>query len=101
MTALITTVPPMKLTIEDIEHLVEESHAYHAHYEPLVQRREQPEGAYTYLQGLPAPFPRRSIALMVLKTKGVVPQVVWAMPSYTSTSKPCRRTWGLRWSANN
>jgi hypothetical protein len=39
MTALITTAPQMELAIEDIEHLVEELHAYHASYEPLVQQR--------------------------------------------------------------
>jgi hypothetical protein len=94
MTALITTTPQMELAIEDIKHLVEELHAYHASYEPLVQRREQPEAVHTYLQGLLAPFPRRPIALMVLTVEGVARKVVRAMPSCTSTSRFWRRTWG-------
>ena len=87
MTALITTAPQIELAIEDIEHLVEELHAYHASYEPLVQRREQREAAYTYLQGLLAPLPRQSIAPMVLTVEGVAPKAIRAMPSCISAGR--------------
>ena len=66
MSDLIETTPRMELAIQDIEHLVEELRAYHAIYSPLFQRREQREAAHTYLQGLLAPLPRKSIEPMVL-----------------------------------
>lgn len=84
MTALITTAPKMDLAIEDIEHLVEELRAYHAIYGPLFQRREQREAAYTYLQGLLAPLPRKSIEPLVLAVEGVAPKAVRAMQSFIS-----------------
>jgi SRSO17 transposase len=84
MTALITTAPKMDLAIEDIEHLVEELRIYHAIYGPLFQRREQREAAYTYLQGLLAPLPRKSIEPMVLAVEGVVPKAVRAIQSFIS-----------------
>ena len=68
----------------DIEHLVEELRAYHAIYSPLFQRREQREAAYTYLQGLLAPLPRKSIEPMVLAVDGVAPKAVRAMQSFIS-----------------
>lgn len=84
MIAVITTAPKMDLAIEDIEHLVEELRAYHAIYGPLFQRREQREAAYTYLQGLLAPLPRKSIEPMVLAVEGVVPKAVRAIQSFIS-----------------
>src|SRR6266446_4423072 len=65
MMDLIETTPKMDLAIHDIEHLVEELRAYHAIYSPLFQRREQREAAHSYLQGLLAPLPRKSIEPMV------------------------------------
>ena len=84
MTTLIETTPKMDLAIQDIEHLVEELRAYHALYSPLLQRREQREAASTYLQGLLAPLPRKSIEPMVLAVDGVAPKAVRAMQALLS-----------------
>ena len=74
----------MDLAIQDIEHLVEELRAYHAIYSPLFQRREQREAAHSYLQGLLATLPRKSIEPMVLAVDGVAPKAVRAMQSFIS-----------------
>jgi SRSO17 transposase len=84
MTDLIETAPKMDLAIQDIEPLVEALRAYHAIYSPLLQRREQREAAHTYLQGLLAPLPRKSIEPMVLAVEGVAPKAVRAMQSFIS-----------------
>src|SRR6266852_7257404 len=84
MTTLIETTPKMDLVIQDIEYLVEELRAYHAIYSPLFQRREQRESAHTYLQGLLATLPRKSIEPMVLAVDGVAPKAVRAMQSFIS-----------------
>src|SRR2546422_1358448 len=84
MTILIETTPKMDLAIQDIEHWVEELCAYHAIYSPLLQRREQREAAHTYLQGLLATLPRKSIEPMVLAVDGVAPKAVRAMQSFIS-----------------
>ena len=84
MTTRIETAPKMDLASQDIEPLVEELRAYHALYSPLFQRREQREAAHTYLQGLLAPLPRKSIEPMVLAVDGVAPKAVRAMQSFIS-----------------
>ena len=84
MTALIETTPKMDLAIQDIQDLVEELRAYHAIYSPLFQRREQRAAAHTYLQGLLATLPRKSIEPMVLAVEGVAPTAVRAMQSFIS-----------------
>jgi len=84
MTTLIETTPKMDLAIQDIAHLVEELRAYHAIYSPLFQRREQRAAAYTYLQGLLAPLPRKSIEPMVLAVDDVAPKAVRAIQSFIS-----------------
>jgi SRSO17 transposase len=84
MTDLIEAVPKMDLAIQDIEHLVEELRAYHAIYSPLLQRREQREAAHTYLQGVLATLPRKSIEPMVLAVDGVAPKAVRAMQAFIS-----------------
>ena len=84
MTILIEPTPKMDLAIHAIEHLVEELRAYHAIYSPLLQRREQREAAHTYLQGLLAPLPRKSIEPMVLAVDGVTPKAVRALQSFIS-----------------
>jgi hypothetical protein len=99
MTALIETAPKMDLAIHDIEHLVEELRAYHAIYSPLFQRREQREAAYTYLQGLLATLPRKSIEPMVLAVDGVAPKAVRAMQSFISGNYPAWLLLMLRESA--
>jgi SRSO17 transposase len=84
MMDLIETAPKMDLAFHDIEHLVEELRAYHAIYSPLLQRREQREAAHTYLQGLLAPLPRKSIEPMVLAVEGGAPKAVRAMQAFIS-----------------
>ena len=84
MSDLIETAPRMDLSVPDIEHLVEELRAYHAIYSPLWQRREQREAAHTYLQGLLAPLPRKSIEPLVLAVDGVAPTAVRAMQAFIS-----------------
>ena len=58
--------------------------AYHAIYSPLFQRREQRAAAHTYLQGLLATLPRKSIEPMVLAVEGVAPTAVRALQSFIS-----------------
>src|SRR5712671_37322 len=87
MTTLIETAPKMDLAVQDIEHLVEELRAYHAIYSPLLQRREQREAAHTYLQGLLAALPRKSIEPMVLAVEGVAPKAVRALQSFMSEGR--------------
>src|SRR3989442_6560113 len=84
MIDLIETTPQMDLVTKDIEHLVEELCTYHAIYSPLFQRREQREAAHTYLQGLLAPLPRKSIEPMVLAVDDVAPKAVRALQSFIS-----------------
>jgi len=84
MSDLIETAPQMNLSVHDIEHLVDELHAYHTIYSPLFQRREQREAAHAYLQGLLATLPRKSIEPMVLAVDGVAPAAVRAMQSFIS-----------------
>ena len=66
---------------------MEELHAYHAIYSPLFQRREQREAAHSYLQGLLATLPRKSIEPMVLAVDGVAPKAVRAMQSFLSAGQ--------------
>ena len=84
MIDLIETAPKMDLAIQDIELLVEELRAYHTIYSPLFQRRAQRQAAHTYLQGLLATLPRKSIEPMVLAVDGVAPKAVRAMQSFIS-----------------
>src|SRR6267142_4944597 len=84
MIDLIETTPQMDLVTQDIEHLVEELCTYHTIYSPLFQRREQREAAHTYLQGLLATLPRKSIEPMVLAVDGVAPKAIRAMQSFIS-----------------
>jgi SRSO17 transposase len=84
MIDLIETTPPMDLAPQDIEHLVEELRTYHAIYSPLFQRREQRDAAHTYLQGLLATLPRKSLEPMVLAVDGVAPKAVRAIQSFIS-----------------
>ncbi len=51
---------------------------------PSFQRREQREAAHSYLQGLLATLPRKSIEPMVLAVDGVAPKAVRAMQSFIS-----------------
>jgi SRSO17 transposase len=87
MSDLIETAPRMDLSVHDIEHLVEELRAYHAIYSPLLQRREQREASHTYLQGLLATLPRKSIEPMVLAVDGVSPAAVRALQAFISEGR--------------
>jgi SRSO17 transposase len=66
----IGTAPALALTPQAIDHLIEHLRAYHALYSPFFQRREQREGAQTYLYGLLLELPRKSIEPMVLALEG-------------------------------
>src|SRR5712691_10654963 len=87
MSELIETAPRMDLSVQDIEHLVEELRAYHAIYSPLFQRRAQREAASTSLQGLLATLPRKSIEPMVLAVDGVAPPAVRAIQAFISEGR--------------
>ena len=56
----------MHLKPPDSNRLVDALRAYHALSSPLLQRREQREGAAKYLHGLLLEIPRKSIEPMVL-----------------------------------
>src|SRR4029434_6514435 len=87
MMDLIETTHKMDLAIQAIEHLGEQWRAYHAIYSSLCQRREQREAAHSYLQGLLAPLPRKSIEPMVLAVDGVAPKAVRAIPPFISAGQ--------------
>src|SRR5215475_5408054 len=72
----IDTAPAMELPPQAIDNLVEELREYHAIYRPLFRRREQREGAATYLHGWLLDIPRKSIEPMVLAWEGAKAQAV-------------------------
>ena len=80
----ITTVPVLDLTPQALDKLVEERRAYHAIYSPLFQRREQREGAATYLHGLLLALPRKSIEPMILALEGPKAKAVRTTPLFIS-----------------
>ena len=80
----IPTAPAMALTPQAMDHLVEALRAYHAIYRPVLQRREQREGAATYLHGLLLAIPRTSIEPMVLALDGAPPKTVRTRPLFSS-----------------
>jgi hypothetical protein len=81
---LIETTPKMELVIQDMEHSVETLRDDHALYSPLFQRREQREAARTYLQGLRAELPRKSMEPLILALEGAHPHAVRAMQAFIS-----------------
>ncbi len=80
----IETAPTLDLVPEDLEALLDELHAYHAIYSPLVQRREQREWSEKYLHGLLLQLPRKSIEPMVLALQGANRNAVRAMQQFLS-----------------
>ncbi len=59
------------LTAAELEGLVEELAAYHAHFAPLFQRREQRAWAAVYLRGLlTADVPRKNVEALALRLLG-------------------------------
>src|SRR3954447_1454797 len=65
---------PLALAPQDLTGLGEELAAYHAHFAPLFQRREQRAWARVYLQGLlTAEVPRKNVEAMALRLLGAGP----------------------------
>src|SRR3954454_18290206 len=65
---------PLALTPQDVTGIGEELAAYHAHFAPLFQRREQRAWARVYLQGLlTAEVPRKNVEAMALRLLGAGP----------------------------
>jgi hypothetical protein len=84
MTALIDVTPDLPpapglspvrdLSAAEVSALAEELLAYHQHFAPLFQRREQREWAAFYLRGLlTADVPRKNIEAMALRLLGAGP----------------------------
>ncbi len=62
------------LTIADLDGLVEELAAYHAHFAPLFRRPEQRTWATVYLRGLlTADVPRKNVEALALRLLGAGP----------------------------
>jgi SRSO17 transposase len=72
---LTAAVPTARtLTAADLDGLVEELLAYHAHFAPLFQRREQRAWAAVYLRGLlTADVPRKNVEALALRLLGAGP----------------------------
>lgn len=82
---MITTVPEMQLTLNDVGHLLDEVKVYHAVYSPLFQRREQRERSQEYLYGLLDPeIDSKSVEPIVLSLHGDDPNEVRAMQHFVS-----------------
>ncbi len=64
----------LTLTAQDLADLADELSAYHAHFAPLFQRREQREWAALYLRGLLlTDVPRKNVEAMALRLLGAGP----------------------------
>jgi SRSO17 transposase len=72
---LTATTPPVRLlTAADLAGVVAELAAYHAHFAPLFQRREQRAWAAVYLRGLlTADVPRKNVEALALRVLGAGP----------------------------
>ncbi len=72
---LAPVIPPVRtLTAADLDGLVEELAAYHAHFAPLFQRRQQRGWAAVYLRGLlTADVPRKNVEALALRLLGAGP----------------------------
>ena len=65
----------LTLTAHDLADVAEELSAYHAHFAPLFQRREQREWAEVYLCGLLlTDVPRKNVEAMALRLLGAGPR---------------------------
>jgi len=75
MTDLMSEAPTvLTLTAQDLADVVEELSAYHAHFAPFFQRREQREWAAVYLRGLLlTEVPRKNVEAMALRLLGAGP----------------------------
>src|SRR3712207_9481673 len=72
---LSATSPPVRLlTAADLDGVVEELAAYHAHFAPMFQRPEQRAWAAVYLRGLlTADVPRKNVEALALRLLGAGP----------------------------
>jgi SRSO17 transposase len=62
------------LTVADLDGLIDELRAYHAHFAPCFARRDQRAGVELYLRGLlTADVPRKNIEAMALRLQGAGP----------------------------
>ncbi len=69
----VTSAAPLALTLtpRDVADLADELRAYHAHFAPLFQRREQRAWADVYLRGLLlADVPRKNVEALALRLCG-------------------------------
>jgi SRSO17 transposase len=72
----LTSQAPVVLTLapQDLTDVADELTAYHAHFAPLFQRREQRAWAALYLQGLLlTDVPRKNVEAMALRLRGAGP----------------------------
>jgi SRSO17 transposase len=72
----LTSQAPVVLTLtpQDLTDVADELTAYHAHFAPLFQRREQREWAALYLRGLLlTDVPRKNVEAMALRLRGAGP----------------------------
>jgi SRSO17 transposase len=76
MKAPMATAPVMDLSPRDLDNVVAALREYQAISSPLLQRREQREGAEKYLHGLWLEMPRKSIEPMVLVLEGAKARTV-------------------------
>ena len=83
-TTMLTTAPVFDLTPTDLEGILDELRAYHGIFSPLFARREQREGAATYLHGLLLNIPRTSIEPMVLHLRGADRNAVRTLQQFVS-----------------
>ena len=61
-------------TVADLDGLVDELAAYHAHFAPCFARRDQRAGVELYLRGLlTADVPRKNIEALALRLLGAGP----------------------------
>ncbi len=85
MTPMIATTPEMRLTLDDVDGLLDAVKAYHAVYSPLFQRREQRERSREYLYGLLDPeLKQKAIEPMVLALHGDDAGAIRAMQHFVS-----------------
>jgi len=80
----LATAPTLDLPPQEVAGQVEELQAYHALYAPLFRRREQREWSATYLRGLLAELPRKSIEPMVLALIGADRDAVRGLQHFIS-----------------
>lgn len=87
MKTLIETTPELKLSVKQIENLQIELEEYAALYRPLFSRREQKEHCETYLKGLLATLPNKSVETMILHRQGDNPNAIRNLQHFMGKSR--------------